>query len=89
MAPTINRVDDEGKELPWWENNLIVVSVILGLPVVGLLSNAILILIGFNTSELPAMFSAEFFMTDLSLKLLSLPIGVFMIRALMRRVDVE
>lgn len=82
-------MDDEGKELPWWENNLIIVSVILGLPVVGLLSNAVLVLIGFNTSELPAMFSAEFFMKDLSLKLLSLPIGVFMIRTLMRRVDVE
>lgn len=74
---------------PWWESNVIVVSVILGLPVVGLISNGVLSLIGINTSEFPDMFSTEFFMTDLFLKLLSLPIGVVMIRTLMRRMNVE
>jgi len=82
-------VTEGGKELPWWENNLVVVSLILGLPVVGLLSNAALSLLGFNTSEFPDMFSTELFMTDLFLRLLSLPIGVLLIRALMRRMDVE
>ncbi len=74
---------------PWWESNVIVASVILGLPVVGLISNGVLSLIGINTSEFPDMFSTGFFMTDLFLKLLSLPIGVVMIRTLMRRMNVE
>tara|TARA_B100002051_G_scaffold49602_1_gene44612 strand:- start:217 stop:465 length:249 start_codon:yes stop_codon:yes gene_type:complete len=78
-----------GKEMPWWENNVIVVSVILGLPIVGLISNGVLSLIGFNTSEFPAMFSTEFFMTDLFLKLLTLPLGVFLLRALIRRMHNE
>tara|TARA_B100002052_G_scaffold53965_1_gene47113 strand:+ start:4660 stop:4908 length:249 start_codon:yes stop_codon:yes gene_type:complete len=78
-----------GKEMPWWENNVIVVSVILGLPTVGLISNGVLSLIGFNTSEFPAMFSTEFFMTDLFLKLLTLPLGVFLLRALIRRMHNE
>ena len=85
----ISRVTEEGKELPWWENNLVVVSLILGLPVVGLLSNGVLSSLGFNTSEFPAMFSTELFMTDLFLRLLSLPVGVLLIRALMRRMDIE
>ena len=85
----ISRVTEGGKELPWWENNLVVVSLILGLPVVGLLSNAALSLLGFNTSEFPAMFNTELFMTDLFLRLLSLPIGFLLIRALLRRMDVE
>ena len=80
---------EAGKEIPWWENNAIVVSVILGLPIVGLISNGVLSLIGFNTSEFPAMFSTEFFMTDLFLKLLPLPIGVFLLRALIRRMHIE
>ena len=78
-----------GKEMPWWENNVIVVSVILGLPIVGLISNGVLSLIGFTTSEFPAMFSTEFFMTDLFLKLLTLPLGVFLLRALIRRMHNE
>ena len=77
------------KEIPWWENNVIVVSLILGLPIVGLFSNWVLSLIGFNTSEFPAMFSTEFFMTDLSLRLLTLPLGVFLLRALIRRMHIE
>jgi len=82
-------VTEGDKERPWWENNLIVGSVILGLPVVGLMSNVVLSVFGFDTSEFPAMFSAEFFMTDLFLRFLSLPIGIFLVRALIRRVDVE
>ena len=78
-----------GKETPWWENNVVVVSVILGLPIIGLISNGVLSLIGFNTSEFPAMFNTEFFMTDLFLKLLTLPIGVFLLRTLLRRVHIE
>ena len=78
-----------GNEIPWWENNLAVVFVIIGLPIVGLISNGVLSLIGFNTSELPIMFSTDFFMTDLFIKLLTLPIGVFLLRALLRRMDVE
>ena len=66
-----------------------VVFVIIGLPVVGLISNGVLSLIGFNTSEFPAMFSTDFFMTDLFVKLLTLPIGVFLLRALLRRSDIE
>ena len=66
-----------------------VVFVIIGLPIVGLISNGGLFLIGFNTSEFPAMFSTDFFMTDLFIKLLTLPIGVFLLRALLRRMDIE
>ena len=66
-----------------------VVLVIIGLPIVGLISNGVLSLIGFNTSELPIMFSTDFFMTDLFIKLLTLPIGVFLLRALLRRMDIE
>ena len=76
-------------ELPWWENNVVVIFVIIGLPIVGLISNGVLSLIGFNTSELPIMFSTDFFMTDLFIKLLTLPIGVFLLRALLRRMDIE
>ena len=78
-----------GNEIPWWENNVAVVLVIIGLPIVGLISNGVLSLIGFNTSELPTMFSTDFFMTDLFIKLLTLPIGVFLLRALLRRMDIE
>ena len=78
-----------GKEKPWWENNVVLVFVIIGLPIVGLISNGVLSLIGFNTSELPTMFSTDFFMTDLFIKLLTLPLGVFLLRALLRRVHIE
>ena len=78
-----------GNEIPWWENNLAVVFVIIGLPIVGLISNGVLFLIGFNTSEFPAMLRSEFFMTDLFIKLLTLPIGVFLLRALLRRMHFE
>ena len=80
---------EEDKGQPWWENNVIIVSLILGLPITGLFANGVLSLIGINTSEFPAMFSTEFFMSDLFLRLLTLPIGVVIIRALMRRVDIE
>lgn len=82
-------VTEGGKEKPWWENNVVLVFVIIGLPIVGLISNGVLSLIGFNTSEFPAMFSTDFFMTDLFIKLLTLPIGVFLLRALLRRMDIE
>ena len=78
-----------GNEIPWWETNLSVVFVIIGLPVVGLISNGVLSLFGFNTSEFPTMFSTELFMTDLFIKLLTLPIGVFLLRALLRRMHFE
>ena len=82
-------VTEGGKEKPWWENNVVLVFVIIGLPVVGLISNGVLSLIGFNTSEFPTMFSTDFFMTDLFIKLLTLPIGVFLLRALLRRMHIE
>ena len=78
-----------GKEQPWWENNVTIASLILGLPIVGLISIGVLSLIGINTSDFPYMFSTEFFMTDLSLRLLSLPIGIILIRAILRRADIE
>ena len=82
-------VTEGGKEKPWWENNVVLVFVIIGLPIVGLISNGVLSLIGFNTSEFPTMFSTDFFMTDLFIKLLTLPIGVFLLRALLRGVHIE
>ena len=85
----IKCVTEGGKEKPWWENNVVLVFVIIGLPVVGLISNGVLSLIGFNTSEFPTMFSTDFFMTDLFIKLLTLPLGVFLVRALLRRVHIE
>ena len=82
-------MSEGGNEIPWWENNVVLVFVIIGLPVVGLISNGVLSLIGFNTSEFPTIFSTDFFMTDLFIKLLTLPIGVFLLRALLRRVHIE
>ncbi len=82
-------VTEGGKEKPWWENNVVLVFVIIGLPIVGLISNGVLSLIGFNTSEFPTTFSTGFFMTDLFIKLLTLPIGFFLLRALLRRVHIE
>ena len=82
-------MSEGGNEIPWWENNVVLVFVIIGLPIVGLISNEVLSLIGFNTSEFPTMFSTDFFMTDVFIKLLTLPIGVFLLRALLRRVHIE
>ena len=82
-------VTEGGKEKPWWENNVVLVFVIIGLPIVGLISNGVLSLIRCNTSEFPAMFSTDFFMTDLFIKLLTLPVGVFLLRALLRRMHIE
>ena len=79
----------EEQEQPWWENNATVAFIILGLPIVGLISIGALSLIGVNTSDFPDMFSKEFFMTDLGLKLLTLPMGIILIRTLMRRMDIE
>ena len=85
----IEGVTEGDKNQPWWENNLTVVSLILGLPIIGLISIGLLSLIGINTSEFPGMFSTEFFMTDLFLKLLTLPIGVILVRTMMRRINFE
>ena len=71
---------------PWWEDNTTLVSVIIGLPVVGLIIIGVLSLIGINTSDFPYMISADFFVTDLFLRLLTLPLGLIMIRAFLRRV---
>ncbi len=73
---------------PWWENNVAIACLILGLPVIGLISIGVLSLIGINISEFPDMFSEEFFITDLGLRLLTLPIGIFLVRGMMRRMNV-
>ena len=73
----------------WWEDNTKLVSVITGLPVVGLIIIGILTLIGINTLDFPYMISADFFMADLFLRLLTLPIGFIAIRALLRSMDNE
>jgi hypothetical protein len=73
---------------PWWENNVAIACLILGLPVIGLISIGVLSLIGINISEFPDMFSEEFFITDLGLRLLTLPIGIFLVRGIMRRMNV-
>ena len=77
--------EGDGRE-PWWEDNTTLVSVIIGLPVVGLIIIGVLSLIGINTSDFPYMISADFFVTDLFLRLLTLPLGLIMIRAFLRRV---
>ena len=74
---------------PWWEDNLTIACLILGLPVIGSISIGALSLIGINTSKFPDMFSEEFFMIDLGVKLLTLPIGVFLVRGLMRSMSAE
>ena len=78
--------DEEG---PWWEDNTTLVSVIIGLPVVGLIIIGVLTLIGINTSDFPYMISADFFVTDLFLKLLTLPFGFIAIRAFLRSMGNE
>ena len=79
--------DDEGR--PWWEDNTTLVSVIIGLPVVGLIIMGVLTLIGINTSDSPYMISADFFVADLFLRLLTLPIGFIVIRAFLRSMGNE
>ena len=74
---------------PWWEDNTTLVSVIIGLPVVGLIIMGVLTLIGINTSDSPYMISADFFVADLFLRLLTLPIGFIVIRAFLRSMGNE
>tara|TARA_B100001287_G_scaffold33372_1_gene23746 strand:+ start:501 stop:788 length:288 start_codon:yes stop_codon:yes gene_type:complete len=78
---------DEGKL--WWEDNTKLVSVIIGFPVVGLIIIGLLTLIGINTPDFPYMISADFFVADLFLRLLTLPIGFIAIRAFLRNMDNE
>jgi len=78
--------DEEG---PWWEDNTTLVSVIIGLPVVGLIIIGLLTLIGINTSDFPYMISADIFVADLFLRLLTLPIGFIAIRTFLRSMDNE
>ena len=78
--------DEEGS---WWEDNTTLVSVIIGLPVVGLIIMGVLTLIGINTSDSPYMISADFFVADLFLRLLTLPIGFIVIRAFLRSMGNE
>ena len=73
--------DGEGT---WWEDNTTLVSVIIGLPVFGLIIIGVLNLVGINTSDFPYMISADFFVTDLFLRLLTLPIGFIVIRSFSR-----
>ena len=75
------------EERPWYEDNTTLVSVIIGLPLVGLIIIGVLTLIGINTSNFPFIISADFFVADLFLRLLTLPIGFFVIRALLRNMD--
>ena len=74
---------------PWWEDKTTLVSVIIGLPVVGLIIMGVLTLIGINTSDSPYMISADFFVADLFLRLLTLPIGFIVIRAFLRSMGNE
>lgn len=77
------------EEEPWWEDNTTLVSVIIGLPVVGLIIIGVLTLIGINTSDFPYMISADIFVADLFLRLLTLPIGFIVVRAFLRSMDNE
>ena len=77
------------EEEPWWEDNTTLVSVIIGLPVVGLIIIGVLTLIGINTSDFPYMISADIFVADLFLRLLTLPIGFMVVRAFLRSMDNE
>ena len=80
----------EGDERePWWEDNTTLVFVIIGLPVVGLIIIGVLTLIGINTSDFPYIISADIFVADLFLRLLTLPIGFIAIRALLRSMGNE
>ena len=75
------------EEETWWEDNTTLVSVIIGLPVVGLIIIGVLTLIGINTSDFPYMISADIFVADLFLRLLTLPIGFIVVRAFLRSMD--
>ena len=77
------------EEETWWEDNTTLVSVIIGLPVVGLIIIGLLTLIGINTSDFPYMISADIFVADLFLRLLTLPIGFIVVRAFLRSMDNE
>ena len=80
----------EGDERePWWEDNTTLVFVIIGLPVVGLIIIGVLTLIGINISDFPYIISADIFVADLFLRLLTLPIGFIAIRALLRSMSNE
>ena len=78
--------DEEG---PWYEDNKTLVYIIIGLPVVGLIIIGVLNLIGINTSDFPYVISADIFVADLFLRLLTLPIGFIAIRAFLRSMDNE
>ena len=77
------------EERPWYEDNTALVSVIIGLPVVGLIIIGVLTQIGINTPDFPYMISADFFVADLFLRLLTLPIGFLAIRAFLRNMANE
>ena len=77
------------EEETWWEDNTTLVSVIIGLPVVGLIIIGVLTLFGINTSDFPYMISADIFVADLFLRLLTLPIGFIVVRAFLRSMDNE
>jgi len=82
-------VAEGDEEETWWEDNTTLVSVIIGLPVVGLIIIGVLTLIGINTSDFPYMISADIFVADLFLRLLTLPIGFIVVRAFLRSMDNE
>ena len=77
------------EEETWWEDNNTLFSVIIGLPVVGLIIIGVLTLIGINTSDFPYMISADIFVADLFLRLLTIPIGFIVVRAFLRSMDNE
>ena len=77
------------EEEPWWEDNTTLVSVIIGLPVFGLIIIGVLNLVGINTSDFHYMISADIFVADLFLRLLTLPIGFIAIRAFLRSMNNE
>ena len=74
------------EEKPWWENSFTLISVIVGLPIVGLASIGLLSLFGANTTDFPLMLNTDFFLADLGVRILTLPIGFFLFRALLRKV---
>lgn len=82
-------LSEDDEEKPWWEDNTTLVSVIIGLPVFGLIIIGVLTLIGINTSDFPYMISADIFVADFFLRLLTLPIGLIAIRAFLRSADKE
>ena len=82
-------LSEDDEEKPWWEDNTTLVSVIIGLPVFGLIIIGVLTLIGINTSDFPYMISADTFVADFFLRLLTLPIGLIAIRAFLRSADKE